>query len=415
MDRLLCQRCYFSDGIVRLILAVFVVWTCAVTGAFASNRDDTLTRKQRVVLQKAQQAISDQRYSAAADLLKDHVVSQDAQSHYLVYFTLGNALMLNRNAADALPHYQRAANINPDDAAVWQNMGKAYYEMQRYADAGNCFSRALGLASSASNEAIYQTAAAFLFAGQPADALPLLQDLATRDTAQHHPEWGEALLKAYLDLERGDKALEHVRGLLQTFGERPALWKTLAKLHIDGGDYVKAAAAMEIYSTLASPDAQETRLLGSLYRMADVPLKAAKTYAALLDGDPRAADFEQSAAAYIAARRLDRAKDVLLRGIAHRSTPDMWRMLAGVYYQREAFEKAYDAYDHLLQRDPSDGAAHLMKGYCAMQLNRLEASKTAFTRAARFSRYRDEATEMLNHIETQDALYQKEVISDAVQ
>ena len=90
------------------------------------------------------------------------------------------------------------------------------------------------------------------------------------------------------------------------------------------------------------------------------------------------------ASAYLAARRVDAAIDVLERGVDRHPTFRLWWLLAGAYYEREDFEKALTAFEQCNRCNPKNARAFLMKGYCALQLDQLETAETAFTEAARF-------------------------------
>ena len=96
------------------------------------------------------------------------------------------------------------------------------------------------------------------------------------------PAWLEALLKVYLDLGQKERALDLARSLVQGKGQDPRLWQVLAHLYMQAKLYDQAAAAMQVRASLTRPTREEIILLGDLYRMAGVPLKAARQYEKLL-------------------------------------------------------------------------------------------------------------------------------------
>jgi len=389
---------------VALAVAVVLVavWICSLsaTACGAEKKEARpLTRAEQQALYQAQQAIGKKEYAQARKILSTCIEEPSEQVHYLVYFTLGNILAMEGNAADALKHYRTAASLHSGDAVVWQNMGKACYDLERYAEAGDCLAQAHGLNKPESPILAYQAAVAYILADKPAVARPLLEALANRPAGTAEPEWLNALLKVYLDLKQPGKALALTHRLLRQAGDDPHLWQILSRLYIDRSEYESAAAAMEIYVSLAPADPDRVRMLGDLYSLANIPLKAARQYEKLLSANASPKDYEKTAAAYIAARRTDRAIDVLRRGIEKRPTAAMWRQLAGLYYEKENFERAREAFEKTVLADPENARAHLMTGYCALQLDRLTEARKAFKRAARFPQQHTEAKKMMAYID----------------
>lgn len=385
---------------VAVVLVVIWIFSMPASGFGAGEKDiRSLSRAERKILYQAQQAMGKEQYTQARHLLKAFVENQSGPVHYLVEFTLGNILATTGDARGALDRYRAAANQYSDDAAVWQNMGKACYDLERHAEAGDCLAKAHALKTPPSPDLAYQAAVAYILANKPAAARPLLEELVNGPSGKPETEWLNALLKVYLDLKQPEKALALSRRLLSQAGDDPRLWKILSRLYIDRGGYRDAAAAMEIYTSLVPTDLDQIRLLGDLYHLADIPLKAAQKYEKLLSPNASPEDYEKTAAAYFAARRTDRAIEVLRRGLARRPTADMWGQLAGLYYEKENFEQARKAFENAALADPKNGRAQLMTGYCALQLDRLTEARNAFERAARFPQQHAEAEKLIAYID----------------
>ncbi len=379
------------------LMIVMIVRGHAVAGA-----DDAeglkLTRAEQKIVHEAQQDMAAKRYAEARKKLSAYIRQSDGKVHYLVEFSLGNALMLGNQSEQALPHYRAAAKLNASDVAVWQNLGKACYELARFSEAGDALLKAHDLATPPALTLAYQAAVAYLQAQRPADARPLLERIVTKGDGPPDPAWLEALLKVYLDLDQKDKALDLTHKLVSEKGQDPRLWQMLTHLYIERKAYDKAAAAMEIKASLAEPSRKETEQLGDLYRMAGVPLKAARQYEKLLGDEIRPKDVEKTASAYLAARCVDIAIDVLKRGVDRHPMPRLWWMLAGAFYEREDFDKALKAFEQCTHGNLRHGESHLMMGYCALRLDRLPIAEEAFTQAAHFPRQRAEAEQRLKEL-----------------
>lgn len=384
-------------SLVGTLMIVLAVWLPDAAAGDAVG--PALTRAEQTVVHEAQQAMAAKQYATAQKQLANYIDRSGGKVHYLVEFSLGNAWMLDGKPDRALAHYQAAAKGHGADAALWQNLGKAYYELTRFGKAADCLAKAYALTAPPPPSLAYQAAVAYLQAERPADARPLLEGIVAKANGSPDPAWLEALLKAHLDLGQTDKALELTRGLVREKGQDPRLWQVLTHLYINVKAYDKAAAAMEIRASLAEASREEIEQLGDLYRMAGVPLKAARQYKKLLTQSGRPKDFEKVASAYLAARRSDAAIDVLKRGVGCHPTSRLWWLLAGAYYEQENFEKAMAAFEQCTQGDAAHARAYLMMGYCALRLDRLPAAQAAFTQAARFPRQRTEAEKRLGELD----------------
>ena len=110
-----------------------------------------------------------------------------------------------------------------------------------------------------------------------AEALPALERLASGALGAPRQEWLEALLKTYMELGKGAKAAQTVKGLLARDQENPGWWKLLAQMQTRQHSYKEALSAWEVYATLAGTiPAEEEILIGDIYSAAGVPLRAAQ-------------------------------------------------------------------------------------------------------------------------------------------
>ena len=396
IKRHICGHRTVCLSLAGALIIVMLAWI--QTAAARGGDGPVLTRAEQRVVHEAQQAMAAKRYSEAQNSLSAYIEQCKGKVHYLVEFSLGNAWMLDGQPGRALPYYQMAADRYASDPAVWQNLGKTYYELARFGEAGDCLAKAHALIPSPSPTLAYQAAVAYIQANRSAEACPLLERIVTAADGGSDPAWLEALLKVYLDLGQKDKALDLARGLVRRQGRDPRLWQVLANLYIESKAYDKAAAAMAIKLSLTEASREEIEQLGDLYRMAGVPLKAARQYEKLLADKVRPKEVAKVASAYLAARRVDAAIDVLERGVDRHPTFRLWWLLASAFYDRENFARALEAFEQCNRSNPKHPRAYLMKGYCALRLDRLPDAEAAFTQAARFPRQRTEAEQRIKEI-----------------
>lgn len=383
-------------------LFLFMVWILAAaalgTPAIADGQPRSLTRAEQRLVHAAQQAIAKKEYDQAQKMLSVHAKKHPEGVHYLVSFTMGNALAMDGHPRMALAHYKTSSDANPSYGLAWQNMGKVLFDLHQYSDAGDSLVRAHALEKPPTPSTAYQAAVAYILAEKPASAQPILENLLRTNEKEVKTEWLDALLKVYLDLGMRNSALHLTRDLLNKAGDKPHLWQILAHIYINAKEYHQAAAALEIYTTLTPLDADKISLLGDLYMIAGVPVKAAKKFETLLSRKPTASIYEKTASAYIAAHRNQKAVDVLKLGVKHHPTSKMWLALGSIHYEEARFEPAYQAFQKCTRLNPKNGGAALMMGYAAMQAHNLEAAKSAFSQASRHPQQRTEAKRMLKQV-----------------
>lgn len=401
MNRITHLRKPLDHSLPVLLLAMALFWTPADLCAEATApAPPPLTQAERKVLHQAQAAMAEKAYPKAKTLLRAHIAAHPDGAHYLVPFTLGNVLSMTGDPAAALAHYRAAAERAPKDAAIRQNMGKAYYDLEQFEKAGDSLARAHVLAGTTDPTLAYQAAVAYILAENTTAARVLLETITTEGAQPHKAEWFEALLKVYVDLKMPKRALALALRLIGRKGDSPRLWQALTHLYIEQQSYQEAAAAMEIYLALAPKDREAIRQLGDLYHMAGIPLQAARRYETLLTDNATPSLYERTASAYMTARRTDKAAAILRRGLDHRPTARMWWLSATIHYENEAFEAAYEAFEKCAHINPGNARAYLMMGYCALQKDRLKDARSAFQEAARSTGLRTEAKKMIEQIDS---------------
>jgi tetratricopeptide (TPR) repeat protein len=391
IDRGNCSAVHVLVTVVAATVLLFASPLYAAPGGKLSNAEHR-------ILYQAQKAMAKKDYPLAEKLLSDQLTKRQDKGHYLVPFTLGNVLSMTGDFAGALVHYKTAVDRYPGDSAVWQNMGRAYYELNQFHNAAQAMERACDLMTPPAANLRYHTAVTHIMAEAYAAALPHLEVLTDNTIEKVDPTWLQALLKVNLALDLPQKALATAQRLLEKKKEAPQAWQILARLYFEAGDYKKAAAAMEIRAALSSPDRRETKLLGDVYLMAQIPLKAARQFEKLLDSEAGPDDFERTASAYRAAHRPAKAMEVLTRGLAGFNTPRLWQILGNLRYETQKYQHAYTAYKNAALIDPQGAENYMMMGYCALHLDQMEKAVTAFKKAAEFPAKQKVACDILSKL-----------------
>ena len=366
--------------------------------AWAESKAPKLTPKVQKVVYEAQQLMEKKDYFKAQGCLKKFIEKNPQAPHYLVEFTLANALAMAGKSKEALPHYSAAANLYPAFAAAWQNMGKIYFDLKEYDKAGDCLLKGYEINEKKEPSLLYYAAVAYIMAKKERKALPHLERLVSGEARTPKTEWLEALLKVCMDLHLKEKAFEVIHRLLDKNGDHPRWWKILAQFHLQQSDYKNGVAALTIHSYLAPIKLKDLMLLGDLNNAIGVPLKAAEYYEKALSLENNPADYEKLASAYIAAHKLAKAVEVLDRALEKKPTSGLWFMMGQVLYEEGNFDKAYNAFDQSARLDPQNGRAYLMMGYCALQVDKADTARTAFQKASRFPKQRKAAQELSRQV-----------------
>ena len=365
--------------------------------AWAKSEAPKLTPAVQKVVYEAQQLMEKKDYLKAEGCLRKFIEKNRKRPHYLVEFTLANCLTMSGRDKDAVLHYRAAANLYPNFAAAWQNMGKIYFDLKQYDEAGDCLLKAYEINEEKEPSLLYYAAVSYIMAKKETKALPHLEYLVSGEVGAPKTEWLEALLKVYMDLKLKEKAFAVVRRLIDENGDDPRWWKILAQLHLQQNDYKPAVAALTVHSYLTPLKKQDIVLLGDLTNAIGVPLRAAAYYEKALSLENNVGDYEKLASAYIGAHRPAKAIEVLNRALEEKPTSTLWFMMGHVLYEEEKFDKACNAFDQSTRFDAENGRAYLMMGYCALQMDKKETARSAFQKACRFPRQEKTAKRLLRY------------------
>ncbi len=394
--KLKAQSSKLKVFLLLVFMFQFMVLFCSPL--WAESKAPKLTPSVQKVVYEAQQAIEKKEYAKAERILLTFIDKHPKTPHYLVEFTLGNALSMEGKNIDALSHYKTSADLYPDFSPAWQNLGKVCFDLKQYDQAGDYMLKAYEIAEKKDPTLLYNAAVSYIMAKEEKKALPHLEYLASGGAGNPKTEWLEALLKVCMDLHHEKKAFEVIQRLVDKNENDPRWWKVLAQFHLQQGDYEKATAALKIHSYLVPIKKQDIILMGDLYNAIGVPLKAADYYEKAVKFEKASSVYEKLAAAYIAAHKPDKALNVLNQTLVEKSTSGLLFMMGRVRYEKEDFGKAYDAFKKSAQMNPKDGQAYLMMGYCALQMHKKDAAQTAFQKATEFRDQRKQAKELLKEL-----------------
>jgi tetratricopeptide (TPR) repeat protein len=385
----------------EIIVIVIIALSILCVPARVPGAPPEVSREVYEIVNKAQQMMKDEHYDKAEQILKHFIKTYPQKCHYLTEFTLANALSLSGKDNEALMHYRSTVALCPEFSYAWQNMGKIYFDIKQYIQAGDCILKGYEISETRDYSLLYFAAVSYCLAQEYKKALPHLTCLVSGEAGSPRVEWLEAFLQVCMELHLKDEAFRVVNLLLDKDGGNPRWWKILAQFHLQDNNYKEGVAALTIYSYLSPLKKDELLLLGNLSSTIGLPLKASHYYEQFISmhEDVQPADYERLASAYLAGHRPAKAEDTLRWALKETPTFGLWSMLGYVFYEEEKFDEAYRAFEQASHINRKDGKIHLMMGYCALQSDEKEKARTAFQEAARYSKQKKQAKKMLKQLD----------------
>lgn len=342
-------------------------------------------------------------------LAKWHQAQRNAQARALAHFQkaaelepdnvaynadLARALLADGDAAAAVLYFRRATEAAPEDAALWTERGQAHLALHDYAPALEAFARAITLAP---NNLAAQLGAAKVNLALGNLHLALNQ---AENAVRADPESAEALLcLANVQAARG-QAAEAEAGYEEA-AERaadpaPALL-ALAKLHLSQG---RAAAAVDALqrAARANPNWDEAiGALGDAYAAAGDPAMAIQAYREANRLAPRAPQHLLKLGRTLRTQgQLDQAIAHLLqaRDLAPQNDETL-REIGLVFEQRRQFDRALEMYQLAIKAGPRCAANYTRAGVALKNLKDYSGSVSALERAVALDPNSLEATKQL--------------------
>jgi tetratricopeptide (TPR) repeat protein len=417
-------------GIRMVAIAILAMAATAVQAS------DEMSLAARMAAFRAQQALAAEEIPRAVDILETYKDTHTgAPTPFVINFLLGNCHAMADRWSDAVACYEAAADQNPNDASLWQNLARSYIDLKQYTEAAAAFSRLYDLTAPKNPQWLYHAGVchmmddrpcsalpifrrlmadhlqaltlawkasvvhAYLGCGQGAPALPLIRELAHANTGDERRKWQEVLLHQYLQLDMAPEALALAKRLVREDSLEPRWWKGLAHLQLEGGRHRPALVALTVYGLLTPLTDDESRLLADLNASIDLPGPAAEAYTALAEKRPD--DSELVARLVRLYRRLGQPEIALewtaSEGLA-RSPEVQLRLRAEVLFDLKRWQEAASAYRALLDLRPAEARAWLMLGYASWNDGNVADARNALQTASRFDETRSAARRALNQL-----------------
>jgi tetratricopeptide (TPR) repeat protein len=181
-------------------------------------------------------------------------------------------------------------------------------------------------------------------------------------------DWYKALVSATLDMEDVERGRRAVSGMLEDFPSDPEAWLLAFQFAAGANDYRQAAVALTVVGYLRPLTHSEQTTLGDLYNALEIPARASVMYSQAVAEGGTSKEYERLASAHLASYNYEAARATLEKAIEKGPTVRLWSLLGDLHYMQKDYQQAYRAFQKCAELDPEYGRAHLMMGYCALEM-----------------------------------------------
>jgi tetratricopeptide (TPR) repeat protein len=375
------------------LIIVFVMGTLSSSRASTQIDWDTVPERTKTALYKAQQEMNENDHQRAIDILK-RVEKKEKYNHFLIEFNMGTAYALTGQIDKAIYHLEKSSEMEPDYSPTWMNLGKLHYQQENFLQAGMALEKGFRCAPTKDMDILYMAMASYFQGNDLPKTIALGEEIifdykGSKDTVV------SLLANAYVSTKNYDGAIKMLNTLLERNPGNYKGWKLLCHAYFNNQQFVEATIAYETYGYLHGLDRDERIVLGDLFFMSGVPIRAAQYYQDALKDGGSPEEHEKLAVYYYSAFEIDDALTSLEESIKGEMTVERLLLKAQLYYLQDDFGKAEQYYASAAEKMSNDGHEWLMAGYCAMRNGDNKKAKELLHKAMDFPSQRQEAQSIL--------------------
>lgn len=331
-------------------------------------------------------------------------------------------------------------------ALVYQTYAFAYSGKEQYVKAIDAFEKCLATGAMPASQALdirYNMGQLYLVTGNPRKGIDTLEawfevaenpaptayilvanayiqledhasaliwaEKAVAKAKQPRETWLQLLMALYFEKKDFPKVAGVLERLVARAPEKKQYWLQLSAIYSELKQDRKSLATMELaYRQGVLTKSDELVRLAQLYLFHETPDDAAELLAAGLESG--AIESERSSWELLADSRI-RAKDYALATEPLRRAAELsddgrlYVRLAQVFIEKEQWDRARGSLRSAFKKGElkRPGMAHLLMGISSFKADRTDAARSAFSRAAKYEKYRSSAREWLKHMDAQAA------------
>lgn len=380
------------------------------SSAFLKEREPEMTGEEYALYEKVVTLIGSNPEFALK--LLEAMMNEKEPPSPAFHFILGNAYYAANQNDKAEANYRSALQRFPSFLRAWGNLGVIYYTTDRFAQASECFSKAMSLGD---RDPMTLGLLGYCLEKQGnavAAEMAYLQAVAEAPT---NSDWKEGLLRIYAEGRQFGRAESLVKALIKEQPAQSRFWLAYANILVATQRKLEAMAILEAALGLGVAGVDEFSLLGDLYAEQQLIPEASAAYAKLLEtarpsGEKKLLHF---AKVLIAGGKLEQADGLLAKftGNVGRDTQiEILQARADVCIARQQWAPAREHVQQLLSLAPMNGRALLTLGRTYSGEEDLARATLAFESATRVPASTYEASLELANIEIKNRHYARSVV-----
>jgi tetratricopeptide (TPR) repeat protein len=355
---------------------------------------DKVPQRTKMVLFKAQQEMNENNYPKAIEILSKFREKKSKYNHFLVEFNLGTAYGLSQQTDKAIYHLEQASEMEPNYSAIWMNLGKLYYQAKDFLRAGAALERGFNSATAKDPATLFMAMASYFQGNDLVKTIAVGEKLVF----EYHSMKDEVvslLANAYITTKDFEGAIRMLNVLLERNPNNGKAWKLLCHAYFNNQQYVEATISYEVYGYINGLSHDELLVMGDLFFMSGVPLRAAQYYEEALRDGGSPEEHEKLSVYYYSSFEIDAALTSLETALSKEETVERLLLKAQLHYLQEEFGKAEQYYASAAEKLSKDGHEWLMAGYCAMRNGDNSRAKQLLNKAMDYPSQRQEAQSIL--------------------
>jgi len=380
--------------ILFFLITILIIAGSSFSHALEQIQWDKIPERTKVLLFKAQQEMNQNQYEKAIEILLKFQKRKSKYNHFLVEFNLGTAYGLHNEPEKAIDHLEKASEMEQHYSPIWMNLGKLYYQIKNFLKAGAALEQGFRCATAKNPETLYMAMAAYFQANDYKQTTALGEELVFKFRSMNDAVVS-LLTNTYIVTKNFTGAIKTLQYLLDNNPNNHKAWKLLCSAYFNNQQYVEATIVYEVYGYLNGLNREESIILGDLFFMSGVPVRASQYYEQALKEGGSSEEYEKLAVYYYSAYEIGEAISSLDEALNKEETVERLLLKAQLYYLQDKFGEAEKHYAKAAELLTKDGHEWLMAGYCAMRNGDAKNAKQWLHKAMDYPSQRQEAQSIL--------------------
>jgi tetratricopeptide (TPR) repeat protein len=409
----------FKLFVVACLFVVTSLFSLTLSGAVLA--EETGTNEGRRMSREAQLALleANRRYEADPEGLKaarqpllDYIAAGQAESVPLavplvMYKMLGQFWYADNEAENRLAESQKVFAAGhkayPDDESLLRNYAVITYEAGQLGKAARLFEKYYEMSKAHDIKYLTYAASAFYGAQNLKEAKRVFIRLINL-VEKPESKWLESVIAICMEQKATKDALKYIERALNFYPMEKKYWNLMATIYLDKSNYNAAASALEIGTRVKPPDKEnEWKHLIDLYNYLSLPLRSAKS---IQKGLARSGDNSEApimiADAFARGMRVDEAIAYIDSVLSNKPNLQLLLTKGRILFEARRNQAAIAAFDECLSMNPNAWEAYVMKGWAAWDEKDWKTAKRAFTMALSSKKYKTQAKDALEMLDSLD-------------